>query len=171
MTSNISGKTLVLIFTSTILLSCLNQNPHKMTEGESKQIIKEVKSLSDKIIEYTQRAQLDSLLSCYDNSPTFLAFSSDGKMRNYEEFKKNCTEYYNALKKQKVLTTQEEFHVIDENLVILGWSGDIIAELQNGDTMKMKNYSVTFVFKKIDTKWKIIHSHESALPPEIIKKG
>jgi len=36
--------------------------------------------------------------------------------------------------------------------------------------MNMYNYSATNVFKKIDGKWKIIHSHESALPPEIIKK-
>jgi len=35
--------------------------------------------------------------------------------------------------------------------------------------MKMKNYGVTFVFKKIDNQWKVIHSHESSLPPEILK--
>ena len=36
--------------------------------------------------------------------------------------------------------------------------------------MKMSNYSITSVFIKIDSKWKVIHSHESALRPEIIKK-
>ena len=66
---------------------------------------------------------------------------------------------------------QEKFHVINTNLVILAWTGIIIAQFKNGDTMKMNNYSITSVFKKIDNKWKIIHSHESALPPEIIKKG
>ncbi len=142
-----------------------------MTEAESNQIIKEVKSVSGKIIEYTQRAQLDSLLSCYDNAPAFLAFSGDGQMRNYEEFKKICTEYYGALKKQDISTIREKFNVIDDDLVILGWSGDIMAEFRNGDTMKLKNYSVTFVFKKIDNQWKVIHSHESSLPAEIIKKG
>jgi hypothetical protein len=65
----------------------------------------------------------------------------------------------------------EKFHVVDTNLVILGWTGDIIAQFKSGDTMKMSNYSVTSVFKKIDSKWKVIHSHESALPPEIIKNG
>ena len=141
-----------------------------MTEAESDHIIKDVKSIFSRITEYTERAQSDSLLSCYDNSPTFLAFSGDGKMRNYEEFKKVCTEYYDSLKEQKVMTIKEKYHVIDINLVILGWTGNIIAQFKNGDTMKMNNYSVTFIFEKIDSKWKVIHSHESALPPEIIKK-
>ena len=142
-----------------------------MTEAESNQIIKEVRKVFDKITEYSEKAQLDSFLSCYADSPDFLHFSSDGKMRNYEEFKKICTGYYDSLKEQKVITTRERFHVLDTNLVISGWTGNIIAQFKNGDEMKMDNYSITSVFKKIDGSWKVIHSHESALPPEIIKKG
>ena len=64
-----------------------------------------------------------------------------------------------------------KFNVVDTNLVIFGWTGNIVAQFKNGDTMNMNNYSVTNVFKKVGGKWKIIHSHESALPPEIIEKG
>ena len=170
MTFNISGRTLTFILTSSMLISCSNHNPDKMTEEKTHNIEKNVKDIFDKLTEYSERAQLDLFLSCYDNSPTFLHFSSDGKMRNYEEFKKICTEYYNALKDQKIRTIQEKIHVIDTNIVVLGWTGNIVAHLKNGDTMKMKNYSITSVFKKIDNNWKVIHSHESALPPEIIKK-
>ena len=141
-----------------------------MTETETHDIEKNVKSVFDKITEYSEGAQLDLFLGCYDNSPTFLHFSSDGKMRNYEEFKKICAGYYNALKEQKIVTIREKIHVVDTNLAILGWSGNIVAQFKNGDIMKMGNYSITSLFKKIDNKWKIIHSHESALAPEIIKK-
>jgi hypothetical protein len=61
--------------------------------------------------------------------------------------------------------------VLNKTLVIVGWTGNIIATFKNGDTMKMNNYSITSVIKKIDEKWKVIHDHESAPPPEIIKKG
>jgi len=170
MTFNISGRTLTFILTSAILISCSNHNPDKMTEAETHDIEKNVKDMFDKITDYSERAQLDLFLSCYDNSPTFLHFSSDGKMRNYEELKKICTEYYNALKEQKVITIHEKINVIDTNLVVLGWTGNIVAQFKSGDIMKMNNYSITSVFKKIDNKWKVIHSHESSLPPEIIKK-
>jgi ketosteroid isomerase-like protein len=92
-------------------------------------------------------------------------------MRNYEEFKKVCTEYYNSLKEQKIITIQEKINVIETNLVVLGWTGNIIAQFKSGDTMKMNDYSITSLFKKIDNKWKVIHSHGSSLPPEIIKNG
>ena len=142
-----------------------------MTEAESAHIVKEVTDVFEKMTEYSERAQSDLFLSCYDNSPTFLHFSSDGKMRNYEELKKICSEYYNSLKEQKIITIQKKIHVIDANLVILGWAGNISAQFKNGDIMKMNNYSITSVFKKIDGKWKVIHTHESSLPPEILKKG
>ena len=140
-----------------------------MTEAESNQIIKEVRTVMDKLTEFSQRAQSDSFLSCYDDSPTFLAISSDGVMRDYPEFKKICVEYYNSIKDQKIITIREKYHVMDPGLVILGWTGNIIAHLRNGDSMIMNNYSISFVIKKIGAQWKIIHSHESALPPEMIK--
>jgi SnoaL-like domain len=171
MTSKIFGRTLTFVFTSVILLSCSNHHLDKMTEAESNNIVKGIKDIHEKLTEYSEKAQLDSFISCYDNSSTFLHFSSDGKMRNYEEFKKICTEYYKALKQQKILTITEKLNVINNKLVILGWTGNIIAQFKNGDTMKLNNYSITSVFKDIDNKWKIIQSHESGLPPEIIKKN
>ena len=141
-----------------------------MTKVESDLIATDLKIAADKITQYSEEAQLDSFLSCYNNSSNFLHISSDGKMRNYEQFKKICTDYYSILKNQKILPIKEQFNVLDTNLVISGWTGNIIAQFKNGDAMIMNNYSITNVFKKIDDKWQVIHSHESALPPEIIKK-
>ena len=141
-----------------------------MTEAENQDIAKKVKGIFEKLTAYSEKAQLDLFLSGYENSPDFLHISSDGKMRNYEELKKICTEYYSSLKEQKIVTIQEKVHVIDTNFVLIGWTGNIVAEFRNGDIMKMNNYSITSMFKKIENKWKIIHSHESSLSPEIIKK-
>ena len=139
-----------------------------MTETETNQVIKEVKDVLSKITEYSQEAQLDSFLCCYHNYPAFLHFSADGKMRNYDEFRQICTEYYTSLNRQKLFTINENFNVLDANHVIIGWTGNINAELKNGSLMIMNNYSVTYVFKKIGRDWKIIHVHESGLPQETI---
>ena len=171
MGSTISLKTLIFSLAGTILLSCSNHHPDKMTQTESDHIVREVKAASDKMISFSEKALVDSFLSCYDDAPNFLAISGDGVARNYSDFKKINLEYYGSLKEQKLTTLQEKFNVVDQHLVILGWTGNIMATFKNGDTMKMTNYSVTMVFKKIDDQWKVIHSHESSLPPEIIKKG
>ena len=141
-----------------------------MTEAESHDVIKEVKAVFDKLGKYSEQAQLESFLGCYDNSSAFLHFSADGKMRNYEEFKGISGEYYSALRYQTLSTITEKFNALDTDLVITGWTGNIIAHFKNGDIMNMYNYSISNLFKKINGQWWIIHSHESSLPPEIIKK-
>ena len=135
------------------------------------QIKEEIKNILNKIANSSEQALLDSFLSAYHNSPTFLHFSADGNRRNYEEFKNICTEYYTALDHQKIETTSETINVIELNFVTTGWTGNITAYFKTGNKMIMKNYSVSNLFKKIEGEWKIIHSHESSLPPEITKKG
>ena len=141
-----------------------------MTEAESHEVIKEVKAVYDKLGKYSEQAQLEPFLNYYDNSPAFLHFSADGKMRNYEEFKSVSSEYYSALEHQRLSTMSEKFNALDMNLVITGWTGNIIAHFKNGDIMNMFNYSISNLFKKTNGMWKIIHSHESSLLPEVIKK-
>ena len=150
-------------------MKSLNRDPTIMTEALSDQIIKEVQNIVDKMAKYSEEAQSEHFLSFYYNSPIFLHFSGDGKMKNYEEFKKICSQYYTSLKQQKLSTIAEKFNIVDTNLVIVGWTGNIIAQFKNGDTMIMNDYSITNVFKRIDGNWRIIHSHESSLPPEIMK--
>ena len=140
-----------------------------MTENRSDQIIKEVQNIVNEMAKYSEEAQSDHFLSFYENSPAFLHISGDGKMRNYEEFKKICSEYYISIDHQKLSTIAEKFNVVDDNLVIVGWTGNIIAQFKNGDTMIMNDYSVTNVFKRTHGNWRIVHSHESSLPPEIIE--
>jgi ketosteroid isomerase-like protein len=132
-------------------------------------IANEVRSLFTDLTRYTETAEVDSFLRCYADTPDFLAVSADGMIRNYADFKKICKDYYDSIKEQKLATIHEIFHVLDENTVVLCWSGNIDAFFKNGDTMKMQNYTVTFLLKKISGEWKVIHSHESALPPQIIK--
>jgi ketosteroid isomerase-like protein len=133
------------------------------------QLLNELRPLYNDLTRYSESAHGDSFLGCYAESEDFLAISADGAIRNYEDFKKICKEYYDSLKEQKLITTHEIFHVLDEVNVVLCWSGNIDAFFKNGDIMKMEQYTVTYLWKKISGEWKIIHTHDSTLPPEIIK--
>jgi predicted transposase YbfD/YdcC len=169
MIKNLIRKLLAFLFAALVLQSCFKEDNMKITEDKITQIKKEIKTIANKITEHSEKAQLDSFLSYYENSKGFTHISMDGKIRNYNEFRKICTEYYSQLKSQEVKTIQEQFQVINQTLVIASWNGDIVAQFKNNDVMNMKNYSITYIYEKIDDNWKIIHSHESSLPPEIIK--
>jgi predicted PilT family ATPase len=136
---------------------------------EKDRIVKEVRPLFEHLTRYSETAQVDSFLRCYSETPDFLAVSGDGIIRNYKEFKKITIDYYDSLKTQKLTTIHETYRVLDERTVLLCWSGNIDALFKNGDIWKMQNYTLTFIIKKINGEWKIIHSHESSLPPQIIK--
>jgi hypothetical protein len=125
----------------------------------------------DKLSHFSETAQTDSFLSCYENYPDFIQIAGDGKMRDYEGFKKICTEYYERLKEQKVSIVDKKTRVLDTNLVVSAWTVNILAHFKNGDVMQMDNYSITYLIKKIGEQWKIIHTHESSLPPELIKNA
>jgi hypothetical protein len=153
-----------------IFLSCMHQQSQIMNPAAKDQILNEVKIMFDKLTHFSETAQTDSFLSCYENYPDFIQIAGDGKMRNYEEFKKICTDYYDSLKEQKVSVNNKKTQVLDSNLVISAWTVNILAHFKNGDMMRMDNYSITYLVKKIDGLWKIIHTHESSLPPELIRK-
>jgi hypothetical protein len=136
---------------------------------DENRILNEVRLFARNLTHFSETAQLDIFLACYADSPDFIAISGDGVIRNYNEYKKICEDYYEALKNQKLNTVHEKFEILDEVTVLFCWSGNIDAYFKNGDTWKMKNYTVTYLFRKLNGAWKIIHSHETSLPPEIIK--
>jgi hypothetical protein len=142
-----------------------------MNQDKKDQILSEVRSMLDKLTHFSETAQTDSFLSYYENYPDFIQIAGDGKMRDYSEFKKICTDYYERLKEQKVSVVDKKTQVLDTNLVVSAWTVNILAHFKNGDVMRMDNYSITYLIKKIGEQWKIIHTHESSLPPELIKNS
>jgi hypothetical protein len=171
MSHKLNAWVFLFFFPCLTLLSCSNQKNEKMQKVDTNAVAKEVKSVSDSLTRYSENAQLELFFKGYDNSPAFLHFSGEGKMRNYEELKKICAEYYTGLKEQKITTLSEKINVINENMAIVGWTGNITAQLKNGDSIEMNNYAITNVFKKTNGQGKIIHSHESSLPPVMIEKN
>ncbi len=136
---------------------------------DNNQIINEVKEASGAITRFASRADTAGLLQCYAAVAEFRACAGDGSMRKFDAFKTLCTDYFGPVASQNFVTVQQDFNILDANLVIMGWTGNIQAFFKNGDVMNLNNYAVTNVFKKINGGWKVVHSHESSLLPEIIK--
>jgi ketosteroid isomerase-like protein len=151
--------------------ACAGTAIDQASDMDKEQIERELKPIIERLTHFSEAAQSDAFLRCYADTNDFVAVSGDGIIRDYQGFKKICQEYYESLQEQKISTTHEIIHVLDDNTVVLTWSGNIDAYFKNGDKMKMENYAVTFLFKKLTEGWKVIHSHESALPAPIIKSG
>ena len=132
-------------------------------------VINELRPVVNNLIRYTETAEMDLFLQCYADIPQFIAISGDGIVRNYSGPKAICTDYYRSVNKQVLTATRELFNVPGDTTVVVCWPGNIDASFKNGDAWKMRNYTVTLLYKKLDGEWKAIHSHESALPPGRVK--
>jgi hypothetical protein len=159
------------LFVSIALFSCVHQPSKIMSPMDKDRILAETKSMFSNLTRYSESAKLDSFLDCYQDSPDFIQIAGDGKMNDYLEFKKLCEDYYGRLRNQEISIVKEKTNVLDTNLVIWTWTVNILAQFKNGDTMRMPNYSISYLIKKIAGNWKIIHAHESSVPPELIRKS
>jgi len=142
-----------------------------MIQDKSEKILGVVNAMFSELTHSSEQADTESFLSFYEDYPDFIHIAGDGTMRDFAGFKKICSEYYDSLKEQEISILTNKTNILDADLVISGWTVNILARFRNGDIMKMNNYSISYLLKKFSGKWKIIHCHESSPPPEIIEKS
>ena len=98
-------------------------------------------------------------------TPDFLAVMTDGSTFDFAGAKKSTAEFLRAFPSVKFSTAKEEFGFLANDLVLFAWNGTCDLTSATGDHSKIDTYAVTYIVRKMDNKWKIIFSHESALPP------
>ena len=141
------------------------QGNEGLTEAEKEKIIKEMHGVEKQIVENCEKVDLSEALIPYSNSPDFLSVNNEGIIQNYEELKSANMEFFKLLDSQKYNKMREEYRFINNDNVIACWAYQAEFVFKSGEKMRIDNFSVTLVLKKINNEWKIIHSHESMTPP------
>ncbi len=152
---------LVVLFSS----GCTKQEPVPMTPQEQEVAKKEIREVSDRIVQSLNTMDLESLLRPYWNSPDFVLVNTEGSMGDYQTTKNGTVEMFNLLASLKYATVKDEFRFLPGNTVLYAWFGKSEVVFKGGQQAKIDAYAITFVFRKVDNDWKIIYAHESASPP------
>ncbi len=99
-------------------------------------------------------------------------FPSDNSLRYYrnmklsvasnEEFKKLYTQIMKGTKSWKIEVSNPFVQVLSKNAAIVGFTG--LAKLVTNDNqvLDVGTGAYTYVWQRINEKWKIVHIHESA---------
>jgi ketosteroid isomerase-like protein len=153
--------TLVLFF----FFGCAKQEPAQMTPQEQETAKKEIREVVNLIVQAANKMDVEALLQPYSNSPDFILFNTDGSMVDYQGGKNGTAEWFKSLAALKFTTVKDEFRFLPNNIVICAWLAKCEMTLKTGEHSKIDTYGITLVFRKIDNQWKVIYSHESALPP------
>ena len=63
---------------------------------------------------------------------------------------------------QKITIQKEKITVLTDNIVLLNACGVTMIDVNNGNSFSLK-FNWSFVYEKLDNKWKVIQSHQSSI--------
>jgi ketosteroid isomerase-like protein len=137
--------------------------PVLLTPQDQDTTKKEIREVVKLIFQNLEKMDVEALFQSYSDSSDF--FTTDGSMINLQAFKNHNAAWFNSLSALKVTTISESYRFLTDNIVICGWMGKFEMSLKSGEQLKINKFGITYIFRKIDNKWKVIHQHSSALPP------
>jgi hypothetical protein len=156
---------LLIILILFFVAGCTSQDPLPMTPQEQEVAKKEIRAVSDRIVQSLNTMDLEALLQPYWNSPEFVLVNTEGSMGDYQTTRNGTVEMFNLLASLKYTTVKDEFRFLPDNTVIYAWFGKSEFAFKTGQQARIDAYAITFVFRKVENTWKIIYAHESASPP------
>ena len=142
----------------------------QMTSQEQENAKKEIREVAGIIFRNLEKMDAEALFQSYSGSPGFLFITTDGSMAGLQEAKYHHAEWFKSLSSLKVTTNKENFSFLPGNIVIYVWIGKFEVTLGSGQQLKNDKFGITFIFRKTENQWKVIHQHSSALPPVQVKQ-
>jgi ketosteroid isomerase-like protein len=142
-----------------------SQVPTLLTSHNQDTTTKEIREVVKVIFQSLEKMDVQALFQSYSNSSDFVFFTTDGSMVDWQAAKNHHAAWFNSLSALQVTTIGEYFRFLPGNTVICSWTGKFEMTMKTGEQLKINRFGITFIFNKIDNKWKVIHQHSSSLPP------
>ncbi len=145
-----------------LLFSCTSSPLGETIRQPNEQTaIAEVKALMKQIMAASEKADSKASIASYWDSPQF-SLVTNGLLLGYSDFVRGNREYFNFIKAQKFITREERYLVLSPEVVLLNWSGNVEAELKDGQSFRADPIAISLLFKKMeDSHWKVVYTNES----------
>lgn len=151
-----------------LLMSVFSCDTKKsVSEAEKDKIKGEVKEVVNTFYKGCEEVNFEIILGILLDSPDFV-YISNGKTFSYQEFVAGMTPVINSLKNQKATIVDEKFAVLDNSTVLYTANSKWVMNFKDGHSILQDPWIVQFIFKKIDSKWKVISSSESGAEQNVL---
>lgn len=145
-----------------VSFSASTQKQSDLTQQRQDEIKKELKVVIDSMIAAIDRLDAAAGIQFYWDSPDFMAINADGSISDYHALKKMGVEGAKTIASMTISTSQVDFVVLTQDVAICTWRSKGEVALKSGTKMKYDPDVLTLIFRRIDGKWKITYSQESA---------
>jgi hypothetical protein len=141
-------------------------NNKPVTETQKEKITKEVKEVVNAFIKGCEEANPEILIPLYLNSPDFI-YAANGKIYNYQESVDTMKLLFSSLLNQKGTIVEEKYTVLDNSSVFYISTSKWIMNFKDGKSVLQDPWTMQYIFKKIDDKWKVIIGNESGVEKNV----
>jgi hypothetical protein len=141
-----------------------------LSSDEKEKIKEEIKKTINTLILGCVSLDMDLAFAVFLDSPDFLMMGTDGSICDHQTYLKNNIDYLMNCSSFELSTLNEEFRILNRDIVIFSWAYRVEATLKTGERDIVENAGATFIFSKIKDEWKVVYYHESSAPPIRIPK-
>lgn len=139
------------------------KQPDILTPEKEQIIIQELKSIVNTMVQDNNEMKVDSIFKKI-NKENFAGYINNGMIiNNFDSTYMMYKEFFGQLKKTNFALTNESYTVLSSNSALF-YADFKVYELEKNNLEFNGKGAMTFIFKKIDEKWKIIHLHLSSFP-------
>lgn len=131
------------------------------TEKESQKIVEAILSITEKYNNTWETLDMEQVAK-FHSDMSFRYYRNMGSgIKSNDDFKKLMPQYMNVIKSWKMEVSNQVVQVLGKNAAVISFIGK--AEMIDKDNKSSDSGSgaYTYVWKKLNGEWKIVHIHES----------
>jgi hypothetical protein len=141
-----------------------------LSRAEKDTITREIKAEISRLIAGCESLDMDLAFDMFLDAPDFLMMGTDGTLCDFNTYLKNNIDYLNTCAGFELTTFKEEIRILGLETAIFSWAYGVEATLKKGKMDIIENAGASFIFRKMDGKWKVVYYHESSVPPKRISR-
>ena len=137
-----------------------------MSEDQKRKIQEEIQPVIAQIYEAAARVDTTKLYDVFSFADgDFMYIETTGAFFDQATYKQMVRHWYGMITSEMIEKGTEKYSYIGENNVVWSYSGVLILTYKNGQQTKYKPFGMTFIFRKINNKWKVVFLQESTQEP------
>jgi ketosteroid isomerase-like protein len=151
----------ILVITLFCFTACTAPQDSKLTEEAKANIKEEITKMVDSIKMTANELRTDYFKKIYWNNDQFIGVDLTGS-KGYNAYMKETDAMYSNMKSIEFMEDKVSMVVFDDKTVMALFEGKAKGKSKDGVKMNLNNFHASMLFRKIDGKWKVAYTHESA---------
>lgn len=155
-------KVLIPFLITTILFSCTQKSNCELSEEQKKQMQNEIQPVITHIHEAAANVDTTKLYEVFsfaDND--FMYVETSGAFYDKAAYKNMVQQFYAPLSGEIIEKGTEKYTYLSADNVLWSYSGALVATYKNGQVVRYEPFGMSMLFRKVDSKWKVVFLQES----------